>query len=51
MARIVLSLVRDAAEREPDPFVSHQLDLITPGISPSSASLRKQMRQSWNFRR
>src|SRR5262249_12919862 len=28
----------------------HQLDLTTPGMSPRSASSRKQMRHSWNFR-
>jgi hypothetical protein len=29
---------------------SYQLDFTTPGISPRSARLRKQRRQSWNFR-
>src|SRR5215471_21573431 len=29
----------------------HQLALITPGISPASASFRKQIRHSLNFRR
>jgi len=27
----------------------YQLDLVTPGISPVSAKLRKHRRQSWNF--
>ena len=29
----------------------YQLDFLTPGIWPSRASLRKQMRQRLNFRR
>src|SRR5512136_2296824 len=29
----------------------YQLDLMTPGISPCSARLRKQMRHIWNLRR
>jgi hypothetical protein len=29
----------------------YQLDLVTPGISPDRARLRKQMRHSWNFLR
>jgi hypothetical protein len=31
-------------------FSLYQLDLRTPGISPWSASLRKQIRQMLNFR-
>jgi hypothetical protein len=30
---------------------SYQLALITPGISPASASFRKQIRHSLNFRK
>jgi hypothetical protein len=30
--------------------LSYQLDFVTPGIIPSLASSRKQMRQSSNFR-
>jgi hypothetical protein len=30
---------------------SYQLDLVTPGISPFSAKLRKHSRQTPNFRR
>ncbi len=29
----------------------YQLDLVTPGISPASASLRKSIRHNPNFRR
>jgi hypothetical protein len=32
-------------------LLSYQLDLVTPGISPSLASLRKQRRHISNFRR
>src|SRR5262245_36205839 len=35
----------------PTLFLFYQLDLITPGNSPRSASCRKQRRQSSNFRR
>jgi hypothetical protein len=30
--------------------LAYQLDFVTPGISPTSANLRKQMRHSPNFR-
>ncbi len=29
---------------------SYQLAFRTPGISPFKASIRKQIRQTWNFR-
>jgi len=28
----------------------YQLAFLTPGISPFKASIRKQIRQAWNFR-
>jgi hypothetical protein len=34
----------------PTPQRSYQLDLTTPGILPSKANCRKQMRQSWKRR-
>jgi hypothetical protein len=31
--------------------LAYQLDLMTPGTSPRSDNCRKQIRQSWNFRK
>jgi len=40
-------LIRPRASRAAVPY---QLDFVTPGSLPSSASVRKQMRQIWYLR-
>jgi hypothetical protein len=37
--------------RNTHPYLSYQLDFVTPGISPSLASLRKQRRHIPNLRK
>jgi hypothetical protein len=43
-------MTAEAAAGRPDSS-SYQLDFVTPGISPASASSLKHRRQSWNFLR
>jgi hypothetical protein len=47
---VQMTLSQAIDEHRADAFHAYQLDLTTPGRRPSSASLRKQMRQRLNLR-